>query len=276
MKLHIKTQNSINAVRDVADAYDKMAAGYDNVEGEAFYLNQYVAYQEHLDRNKSKIRDRVLDLGCGTGIQINFAEKVTQNVIGIDISIELLKQTKKKLPNSLLVCADACNLPFPDNSFDTVISYGEVISHIPNYIKAFSETMRVLKSGGYFLFSILNKWNIRTIFKLGELIPALTQKNGYWRSWECVINDKGDTIAIDLKTFGRREIKQLAELCGFEILEVNGIHISSLLIPLPLQYGKMNVWGKIFVSLGKLDKKIASNVLFSQFGYTKLIVAKKV
>ena len=130
----IDTSNIPDPATEVARAYDMMAPRYDEVDTEAFYHNQYRAYSRHLSQHSASIHGRVLDLGCGTGLQIGFVKSVADSVVGIDISEGLLAQARKKFPDVEFRCADACNLPFENDSFDTVISYGEVISHIPTLV----------------------------------------------------------------------------------------------------------------------------------------------
>ncbi|RLC71483.1 MAG: hypothetical protein DRI26_05030 [Chloroflexi bacterium] len=43
------------------------------------------------------------------------------------------------------------NLPFQDNDFDVVLSFG-VMHHISNWLDALQETRRVLRTGGYFVY----------------------------------------------------------------------------------------------------------------------------
>ena len=62
---------------------------------------------------------------------------------------------------------------------------------------------------------------------------------------------------------------------GFRILNVTGLHIMSLLVPLRWQYAEINVWGKLFIHLGGMDRLIASYPLFRHFGYHKIVVARK-
>jgi ubiquinone/menaquinone biosynthesis C-methylase UbiE len=52
--------------------------------------------------------------------------------------------------------ADAVNLPFPDQSFDAVVSF-EVIEHVLDYHKYLSEVFRVLKRDGIFILSTPNR-----------------------------------------------------------------------------------------------------------------------
>jgi len=51
------------------------------------------------------------------------------------------------------VKADICNLPFEDNSFDTILC-NHVLEHIPDDIKAMQELYRVMKPGGWGIFQI--------------------------------------------------------------------------------------------------------------------------
>ncbi|MDB5105742.1 MAG: methylase involved in ubiquinone/menaquinone biosynthesis [Fibrobacteres bacterium] len=52
-----------------------------------------------------------------------------------------------------VLCQDLHRLTFPDDSFDLVLSE-DVFEHLPDYRKAFSEVLRVLKPGGYHIFTI--------------------------------------------------------------------------------------------------------------------------
>src|SRR5258708_26799748 len=50
-------------------------------------------------------------------------------------------------------CQDVEDMTFPDDTFDYVITE-EVFEHIRNHIKGFQEIYRVLKPGGYHIFTI--------------------------------------------------------------------------------------------------------------------------
>ena len=252
-----------------------MVADYDKVDEEAFYYNQYRAYARYLHENRHCIRGSVLDIGCGTGLQVPLYRTSATRVTGIDISEGLLQEARRKFPEYQFITADACKLPFPSGSFDTVISYGEVFSHIADYSTAFREAGRVLKPGGYFLFSVLNKWNLRTLLQPRELRAAMSGKLGHLRLWECVINRQGERVSLLLKTFVRRELLDLARDCGVTVLGVRALHVSSLLIPLRLQYGSMNCWGRCFVALGRIDLALGLTRVLPEFGYTKLILAQR-
>jgi SAM-dependent methyltransferase len=66
---------------------------------------------------------------------------------------------------------DFTNLSFSDNEFDLVLSF-EVFEHIPNFINAFSESLRTLKPGGHLIFTVPFNMNSKS-----NLVRAMI-KNG--------------------------------------------------------------------------------------------------
>src|SRR5512138_1270084 len=73
--------------------------------------------------------DRVLDLGIGTGVSLNYYPRHVR-LVGIDLSSGMLREARKKirergLESTAVFQADALHLPFGDNSFDHVF-----ISHV--------------------------------------------------------------------------------------------------------------------------------------------------
>ena len=99
-----------------------------------------------------------LEVGCGNGVVSKYlAKKFQGNVVGIDIDrgqIELARQKIGDIPNIHFLEADATKLPFADNSFDVVISFG-VLHHITDWLDALKEMKRVLRAKGYFIYADL-------------------------------------------------------------------------------------------------------------------------
>ncbi|MGH3134192.1 MAG: methyltransferase domain-containing protein [Gaiellaceae bacterium] len=99
--------------------------------------------------------ERVLDLGCGAGTDSLVAAQMVGpdgHVTGIDMTPEMLARARTAAramgaANVELVEGEAELLPFPDSSFDVVISNG-VIDLIPDKDAVFAELHRVLRPGG--------------------------------------------------------------------------------------------------------------------------------
>lgn len=96
----------------------------------------------------SRLFGRVLDIGCGDGFGI-YLMKSNPNidtVIGLDICPQAIDRARTKL-NGLapeLIVAPAENIPFPDNTFDSV-HCGQTLEHVKDERKAIQEIQRVTK-----------------------------------------------------------------------------------------------------------------------------------
>jgi arsenite methyltransferase len=99
--------------------------------------------------------EAVLDIGCGAGVDTLVAAILVGQrgrIVGIDLISDMLERARENLEKTSLNNvtfqeASAQDLPFPDTSFDVVISNG-VFNLIPEKIKALKEVFRVLKPFG--------------------------------------------------------------------------------------------------------------------------------
>lgn len=106
-----------------------------------------------------KAGERLLDVGCGAGRHAFEAARRGAHVVPFDYDygelpavIGLLEALRAEGETpadtwSGAVNGDACNLPFPDGSFDRIIA-SEVFEHVPDDAAAFTELARVLRPGG--------------------------------------------------------------------------------------------------------------------------------
>ena len=90
-----------------------------------------------------------LDLGCGTGALTRAITTTTQpkSVIGIDRSENFIQYAQLKNGDVNFLVADGSKLPFPDHSFDNVVS-GLALNFIPQPLQAVKDMYRITKSGG--------------------------------------------------------------------------------------------------------------------------------
>lgn len=101
---------------------------------------------------------RILDLGCGTGLELEeyFRLNPSAKVTGIDLSVGMLDALKAKFSDKeiTLIQGSYFDVPFGENSFDAAVSV-ESLHHftqsekIPLYTKLHSS----LKGGGYFILT---------------------------------------------------------------------------------------------------------------------------
>ena len=134
-----------------------------------------------IDFNKLDINpnDRILDIGCGEGRHtIKACQQDNTMCVGADYGFKSLVKTKEKIKfhqtfNDFacksfdLSCMDITNLPFYDNSFDTVIC-SEVLEHIPDDKKAMSELVRILKPEKILAVSVPRFWPEKICWLLSD------------------------------------------------------------------------------------------------------------
>jgi len=95
--------------------------------------------------------NRVLDVATGTGNAALAAARRNCDVIGLDFSSSLLAQARQRAEAEHLAVefkeSDAESIPFPDESFDVVLStFG--VAFTPDQQQATDELLRVCRSGG--------------------------------------------------------------------------------------------------------------------------------
>ena len=101
---------------------------------------------------------KVLDLGCGTGLELEeyFNFNPNANVTGIDLSEAMLKSLKEKFPNKSinLVLGSYFDVPFGENKYDAAVSV-ESLHHFPAEQKEtlYRKLFAALKENGRFVLT---------------------------------------------------------------------------------------------------------------------------
>ena len=101
---------------------------------------------------------RVLDLGCGTGLELEeyFRLNPEADVTGIDLSEAMLKALKEKLPDRRisLVVGSYFDVPFGEKKYDAAVSV-ESLHHFPAEQKEtlYAKLRAALKDNGFFVLT---------------------------------------------------------------------------------------------------------------------------
>lgn len=129
----------------VVSKYNRISAVYDIMEAPV----EFFLYGKWREEALSSLKDRVLEVGVGTGRNLEYYSTNVQ-VTGIDNSKGMLDKARKKAKgrkNITLLLMNAENMEFPDKTFDYVVTTF-VLCSIPDPVKALEEMRRVLKPSG--------------------------------------------------------------------------------------------------------------------------------
>ncbi len=164
--------------------YDNKAKYYERVVGTKLFNRLFWGTQpsDYTNFARNAITDRkgsLLDVGCGGLTQTASLYRATANeCVLADRSVEMLKIAHSRLedgngaipPNIQLLQTDAFHLPFPDNTFDTLCSFGTI--HLFDDKQAFvNSLLRVLKKGGRFYFLSMTTEKLIARLFMAQLRP---------------------------------------------------------------------------------------------------------
>ena len=188
-------------------------AYYNNTSKQRFEL--YFPYLWDSAEFKYHRNEKVLEVGIGMGTDLIEYSKNGSKVFGIDLGPDQIKLSKEmfetlNLPYEELKVASVENLPYKNNFFDLVYSFG-VIHHTPNINKAVKEIYRVLKPGGRAIIMIYARgWKhyIKRCFIHGILKMKIFK---YGFDWQKVYNEVSEVNGFSPLTqiLTRKQVKQL-------------------------------------------------------------------
>ena len=144
----------------------------------------------------------VLDAGCGDGFILNALPQELFSV-GLDLSTEALKHViRKKCLGSII------NLPFPDSSFDLVMS-NDVIEHLPEplMLQALKELSRV--AAKYVLITVPHEEDLSANLAKCEDCETIYHINGHLRTF-----DEKTIRSLDLPGFVLKEVRYSGDING--------------------------------------------------------------
>ncbi len=130
-----------------------------SVESEVFSFAQFTRFHGQ----------KVLEVGVGAGTDFIQWVRSGAKAYGVDLTEESVEHVRNRLRIYGLSAeevrvADAEDLPYPDNTFDLVYSWG-VIHHTPDTIKALKEIIRVTRIGGAVKMMVYNRRSLNAFYQ---------------------------------------------------------------------------------------------------------------
>lgn len=125
---------------------------------------------------------KVLDLGCGTGLELEFYFRLmpTAQVTGIDLSAGMLQALRQKFPQRELelICGSYFDVPFGEGQFDASVSV-ESLHHFTKAEKVplYSKLLHGLKPQGYFVLTDYFAASEEEEWQFREDLAVCRQKN---------------------------------------------------------------------------------------------------
>jgi len=210
---------------------------------------------------------KVLEVGIGAGTDFIQWVRAGAKAYGIDLTEEAITNVEHRLAVYGLEAqevqvADCESLPYTDNMFDLVYSWG-VIHHTPDMPKALREIVRVIKPGGTGKIMIYNRHSAKA---LSLWLRFCLIQGRPWCSLTWVLYHYMESIGTKGYTFS--EVKQL-----FADLPVINIHVQSQLT----YYDRHHIDQRFGTRLLRIVARLGSFVLgWRQPGWFIRIEFKKV
>jgi ubiquinone/menaquinone biosynthesis C-methylase UbiE len=221
--------NGIGAQREraqVRKVYEAIADEYDErIPGNGVVDEIFTDSEADFLLGKVRSGDDVLDMGCGTGrFTIPLAERA-RSVSGLDMSAMMLATARKKLADRELEAelhqGDMADLPFPDASFDVVVSM-LALMHIPRQDRqqVFGEVARVLRPGGRLLMGVKNSVFERMFRGDRFAVVDITDAE----SEELIFTNtrSGEDMVAPWHSFSPDELTSLSAVAGLSLVHLRG------------------------------------------------------
>jgi len=143
-------------------------------------------------------KGKVFDAGCGNGRHSIQLAKRGCEVVGIDLSKEMLKEAKKKSRglNIKYRLGDIRKLKFKNNTFDHSVSM-LVLNHLKDWKKAVQEIVRVTKPGGTILMAYIHPKRFEGK-KTKEYIFSKTKGKLWIKDYRITLSELKNTVKCKL------------------------------------------------------------------------------
>jgi ubiquinone/menaquinone biosynthesis C-methylase UbiE len=154
----------------------------------------------------------VLDIACGTGRHSIPLSQEGYGIVGLDVSVNLLRIAKQRSSKVAVVLGDMQHLPFKDEAFAAAISidtsFGYLLSEKEDRF-SLAEVQRVLFHQGVFVVDVFNREGLIIKYRNEKQSSKLKEYPSFFLQQKRTISKKGDLLC-DLWTIREKASGQLA------------------------------------------------------------------
>lgn len=198
---------SEGGLKDTRAYYDDFSTRYDDARGHGYHALLDELETECVRRWLEG--DRVLEVGCGTGLLLERVRRFAARSAGMDLSPGMLARARARgLP---VTRASATALPYREGSFDLVFSF-KVLPHVDPLDQALAEVARVLDRGGIALLEFYNPRSLRGLWKKVRWWQERVGRASHDREVYTAYHDPGQARAC-------------ARAAGLEVVGASGIFV---------------------------------------------------
>lgn len=191
--------------------WNAASCGTEYINQEKYSQNYFNAIEQHRYTVEPEIftfaqfsrfhGKKVLEVGVGAGTDFVQWVRSGAQAHGIDLTQEAIENTQKRLElyglqAQEIQVADAEHLPYPDNFFDLVYSWG-VIHHSPDMQQCLREIIRVTKPSGIIKLMIYNK---HSLFAFYQYIRHGLLKGKPFAQWDDILYNHQESIGTKAYT----------------------------------------------------------------------------
>ncbi len=152
---------------------------------------------------ENRIQGNILENGCGVGMYVEHLSPFGGKIFGLEYDYERAAEAGQNAEH--IINAAGEHLPFPDNSFDLILSH-EVLEHVEDDKKATKEMVRTLRPSGRITIFVPNRgypFETHGIYWRGEYhfgnIPFVNYLPRKWR----------DKLAPHVEIYTRQDLEKL-------------------------------------------------------------------
>lgn len=180
------------------------------------------------------VKDKdVLEVGCGMGTHASMLIRSGARLTAIDLTERAIAMTRRRLElfglQGTVRQADAEHLPFADNSFDTVWSWG-VIHHSSSFDNCLNEIKRVLRPGGNLMLMVYYKPSLAYYLHCGVIRGVLM--GGFLRGKKLHDIYVQASDGFYARVFTKSELRKLL-IPDFEQVKLTVFGLKAELFPIP-------------------------------------------